>query len=44
MMVRLLKEPKIRNHLEKCLQALARMFPEMKEWAERHASAEPNRR
>lgn len=42
-MVGLLKEPKMRNHLEKRLQALARMFPELKKWAERHADARPNR-
>lgn len=42
-LVGLLKEPKVRNHLEQRLQALSRMFPELKKWAERHANARPNR-
>jgi hypothetical protein len=43
-MVGLLKEPKIPTHLEQRLQALSRMFPELKKWAERRANAWPNRR
>ena len=33
--VGLLKSPKLRNHLEKRLQALSRMFPALKRWADR---------
>ena len=43
-LVSLLKEPKIRQHLEKRLPALARVFPELKKWAERYNNAAPTRR
>jgi hypothetical protein len=43
-LVGLLKEPKIRQHLEKRLPALARVLPELKKWAERYNNAAPTRR
>ncbi len=34
-LVRLMKEPKIRHHLDKRMKALASVFPELKKWADR---------
>jgi hypothetical protein len=40
-LIGLIKEPKIRKNLEKRLQALTRLFPELKKWAERKVGSCP---